>query len=135
MNISWESAKNMHFLMALQLLQLWMSVSSNFYKQELRLKTTKLRLIKVEDRSYIFLDRNVYLLSGLPNRSHALNSGDQLVKKSCQHHVCQRAELCLVQHCVDIVDGTIPHKTSLDMNERAVKPLICLWLSQWLGNG
>ena len=101
------------------------NVSSYFDKDE---------IMKLADCLYKFLDLNVYVLTGLPNRSHALKSGDQFINKSCRNHIRQRAKLRLVRHCVDIADGRIPPKTPLDMSERAMKPLICLWLSQWLAS-
>ena len=75
---------------------------------------------------------HIYLLLGLPNRSHMLNSGDHLVNKMLRAHCRQKAKLRLLRHCMDICDGKIPAGTPLDMSKFTVKPLLCLWVSEWL---
>ena len=68
-------------------------------------------LVKIESPTgfhiYHVPGTHIYLLLGLPNRSHMLNSGDQLVNRSLRAHCRQRAKLRLLRHCMDIVDGKI----------------------------
>ena len=49
-----------------------------------------------------------YLLLELPNTSHMLKSCDQLVSRSLRSRYKQRAKLCLLHHCMDVVDTKIP---------------------------
>ena len=93
---------------------------------------TPRHFLSCQKKIYHVPGTHIYLLLGLPNRSHMLNSGDQLVNRSLRAHCRQRAKLRLLRHCMDIVDGKIPPGTPLDMSEGTVKPLLTLWVSQWL---
>ena len=66
---------------------------------------------------YHVVGTHVYLLMGLPNRSHCLNSGDQMVNKTLRDTCRQKAKLRLLKHCLKIADGMLTPGTPLDMTE------------------
>ena len=92
-------------------------------------------LVKIESprgfHIYHVPGTHIYLLLGLPKRSHMLNSGDKLVNRSLRAHCRQRANLRLLRHCMHIVDGKIPPRTPLDMSEGTIKHVLTLWVSHW----
>ena len=76
----------------------------------------------------------MYLFLGIPNRSHVLNSGDQLVNVTLRSQIRQRSKFRLLRHCMAIKEGRVPPGTALDMSEQTVKPLLALWVTEWVND-
>ena len=92
------------------------------------------RLKFIEEFVYQFTGTNLYFILGRPNRSHVLNSGDQLMNVTLRAHCRPKAKWRLLRHCMLIVDSRLPQFASLDMSEGTMKPLLLLWVSQWIGH-
>ena len=62
----------------------------------LRLCPSRNALVKGEKHVYRGASTQVYFTLGLPNTSHVLNSGDQLISVICRSHVRKRPKLRLL---------------------------------------
>ena len=60
---------------------------------------------------YHVADTHLYVLLGLPKRSHALNSGGQLDNRTLRDTCRQKAKLRLLEHCIAISDTLIAPST------------------------
>ena len=90
----------------------------------------------IDRNALVKLELHIYRVAGtilgLPNRSHVLNSGDHLINVTCRAHVRQRSKLRLLRHCMKIAEGKLAKGTPLDLREEVIKPLLTLWLSEWI---
>ena len=77
-------------------------------------------------------DFNVYIFCGIPNRSHVTNAGDQLVNKSLRDCTRKETKRRNTAHALAIQDGRFPPGTAHDMSEYVMKPLLLVWISNWL---
>ena len=63
---------------------------------------------------------HTYFLMGFPDRSHMLNSGDQLANRSLKASCRQKAKVHLLCPCMDMVDCKIPPGTPLEMSKSTI---------------
>ena len=75
---------------------------------------------------------HVYLIMTRKNRSHELNSGDQLINLSFRSHLRQTAKLRVMNHFLAVRRGKIPPATPLDVGEATMKALLVEWCTSWM---
>ena len=95
------------------------------------------RVAGVSARHSVFLLQpkdipNLFLMMTRKNRSHELNSGDQLINLNFRTHVRQSEKLRVMNHFLAVRRGKLPPGTPLDVGEATMKALLLQWCTLWL---
>jgi len=56
------------------------------------------------------------------------------VNVTLRSQIRQHSKLRLLRHCMAIKEGRVPPGTALDMSEQTVKPLLALWVTEWVND-